>query len=148
MDYEEVYKRAYKIEGVADAKKKEALLVKNLRTFLEAAKEVMDRRELPYDAFGDYSKESESQGERMTQIIHELSSWDEEYVAPEDCISRQDAIEAVEKQYFGGTVADINPSWRKLHNILESLPPVTPKEQQTNTEEAEECPRFSLLITD
>ena len=81
MDYEEVYKRAYKLgymEGVADAKKKEALLVKNLRTFLEAAKEVIDRGELPYDAFGDYSKESESQGERITQIIHELSSWDEE----------------------------------------------------------------------
>jgi len=43
-----------------------------------------------------------------------------------DCISRQQAIEEVEKKYFGGTVADINPSWRKLHNILESLPPVTP----------------------
>jgi hypothetical protein len=67
MNYEEVYKRAYKLgymEGVADAKKREAILVKNLRTFLEAAKEVIDRGELPYDAFGDYSGFFKEEGEK------------------------------------------------------------------------------------
>ena len=66
MDYEEVYKRAYKLgymKGVADAKKREAILVKNLRTFLKAAKEVIDRGELPYDALGDYSVFSKEEGE-------------------------------------------------------------------------------------
>lgn len=129
MDYEEVYKRAYKLgymEGVADAKKNEALLVKNLRTFLEAAKEVIDRGELPYDAFGGYSKESESQGERITQITHELSGWDaESATTPDKAVDFNDMISA------GGRIRN--------------LPLVSSKEQQKETPNIE---AFDLLITD
>lgn len=49
----------------------------------------------------------------------------------EDAISRQAAIEAIEERFFAGTVADINPSWRLLHEIIESLPQVEPKRPKT-----------------
>lgn len=51
---------------------------------------------------------------------------DAESATTTDCISRQAAIEAIEERFFAGTVADINPSWRLLHEIIESLPPVEP----------------------
>lgn len=49
------------------------------------------------------------------------------YTKLKDTISRQMTIKAIEKRFFAGTVADINPSWRLLHEIIESLPPVEPK---------------------
>ena len=77
------------------------------------------------------SQTTESQGERMTRIVHELSGCDAESATTTDCISRQKAIEAVELMM--GNLGTPYVSEKELNErateYIKELPSVTPTER-------------------